>query len=615
MCVIVGAAWLYSDLSNIFESECFMKMSNLMLWVCLVFCILIGCSTASAAEGKTFSKAERLAWFNEARFGMFIHWGLYSNPAGEWKGKKIGGIGEWIQRAAQIAPADYEKLKDIFNPVKFDADAWAKTAKEAGMKYIVITTKHHDGFALFDSKVSDYDVMSSPFKRDILEELSAACRKHGIRVGWYHSILDWHHPDYLPKLKSDLRAKGDHAKYKKYLFAQVKEILTQYGKIDMLWFDGEWDRTWTHADGLRMYEFALKLQPELIINNRVDKGRQGMAGMNKKGDFAGDFGTPEQEIPATGFAGESWESCMTMNDTWGFKKDDHKWKSVKTLIRNLINTSSKGGNFLLNVGPTGLGEIPEPSLKRLASMGEWLQVYGDVIYATTASPFKELAFKGRCTVSQLDNGNTRLNLFVFDKPRSGKIVLYGVKNKVLGAKIFVGGKKVVVKQAGGVVTLDVSGLVMNGHATVVMVELAGSANIVTVEIPDQDVNGDLVMESEDGVIAGHTLKVADTGELGFWINPRDRVRFLTNVTMKGRYKIYVTYSCHPGTGGTYELKFGHNQVIKVKTEATTGWSDYKRVMVGEVDISRLGHDYVEVAPIKFEHALMNLKRIEFLRED
>lgn len=367
----------------------------------------------------------RMAWWREARFGMFIHWGLYAIPAGRWKGQKVGGTGEWIMHTAKIPVAEYEPLQQQFNPVKFDAQQWVDIARRAGMKYLVITSKHHDGFCLFDSKLTDYDVMGTPFGRDILKELADACHRAGLRICWYYSIMDWHHPDYLPRRAWDPRpgVPADFNRYVEHLKGQVRELLTNYGKIGVLWFDGEWENTWTHQHGKMLYQYVRSLDPDIIVNNRVDKGRQGMAGLTAAGDFAGDFGTPEQEIPATGLPGVDWESCMTMNDTWGYKRDDHHWKSAETLIRNLIDIASKGGNYLLNVGPTAEGLIPEPSVERLTRIGQWMDTNGESIYGTSASPFRRLSW-GRATAKP-----GKLYLHVFDWP-AGPLVVPGLKNRV-----------------------------------------------------------------------------------------------------------------------------------------------------------------------------------------
>ncbi len=376
----------------------------------------------------------RMKWWREARFGMFIHWGLYAIPAGFWDGKPVGGIGEWIMDSANIPVPEYEKLAAQFNPVQYDPRQWAQIARDAGVKYIVITSKHHDGFCLFDTAATDWDVVdSTPYGRDLLKPLAEACRAEGIRFCVYHSIMDWHHPSQLPandQRYNPTRIKTERKQeYVQFMKQQLKELLDSCDP-EVLWFDGEWPDWWTENDGRDLYAFLRRLKPELIINNRVGKGRKGMEGMNR-GDqeYVGDFGTPEQQIPATGFPlGVDWESCMTMNDTWGFRKDDDNWKSTETLVRNLIDIASKGGNYLLNVGPTAEGRIPEPSVERLAGIGRWMKINGESIYATQANPLPETPW-GRCTRKSLEDGKTRLYLHVFDWPAEGKLTISGLRGR------------------------------------------------------------------------------------------------------------------------------------------------------------------------------------------
>ena len=365
---------------------------------------------AAALPGETKQQMDkRMKWWRDAKFGMFIHWGLYAVPAGEWNGKKVSGYGEWIQSQGKIPEKDYAKLQTKFNPTKYDPAQWVSIAKSAGMKYIVITSKHHDGFALFDSKLTDYDVMGSPYGRDLLKPLADACHAAGMEICWYHSILDWHQPT----------AKGkEFPQYEKYLRGQLKELLTNYGRIGVLWFDGEWIPEWNEEYGRNLEAYLREIQPDLIVNNRVGKRKHS----------PGDFGTPEQEIPATGMPGWDWETCMTMNNTWGYKSDDHAWKSTEDLLHKLVDIVSKGGNFLLNVGPTAEGLIPAESVKRLEEIGRWMDVNGQSIYGQpTASPFSKLAW-GRATQKP-----GKLYLHVFDWPADGKLTVPGLQNKVAKA--------------------------------------------------------------------------------------------------------------------------------------------------------------------------------------
>lgn len=432
-------------------------------------------TTVSFAQS---SNDTRMAWWREARFGMFIHWGLYAIPAGEWNGET--NYGEWIRANAKIPLETYDQFLGKFNPTKFDANAWVKMAKDAGMKYIVITTKHHDGFALFDSKVSDFDVMSSPFKRDVLKELAEACKKEDITLCFYHSIMDWHHPDYLPRRDWETDRSSDGANFEKYvayLKAQLKELTSNYGKIGVMWFDGEWERTWTHERGKDLYNYVRTLQPSIIINNRIDVGRGGMQGFNKSSEYVGDFGTPEQEIPATGAPGIDWETCMTMNDHWGYNSHNQNWKSSQDLVRKLIDIASKGGNFLLNVGPTSEGLFPDASVQRLREMGTWMKQNGESIYGTTASPFKALTW-GRCTQKKVGNG-TRLYLHIFDWPQNGRITIPGLGNDISRVYSLAGKTSLTATRNWADYTIDISKLKKDDFANVIVVELNAAPVVYT----------------------------------------------------------------------------------------------------------------------------------------
>jgi alpha-L-fucosidase len=404
---------------------------------------------------------KRMGWWRDARFGMFIHWGLYSIPAGEWKGET--GHAEWIRESAHIPVEEYEKFQAQFDPQKFDAEAWARMAADAGMKYLVITSKHHDGFDLFDSKETDWDIGGTPCKRDLLGELAAACARHGLRFCTYHSIMDWHHPDYLPRRGWENRsAEGaDYARFEKYLHAQVTEVVQRYHP-GVMWFDGEWEDTWNHERGTRLFELCRKLDPWMIVNNRVDKNRSGL----------GDFDTPEQEIPATGRPGVDWETCMTMNDHWGYNSHDTNWKSTRDLLQKLCDIASKGGNFLLNIGPRSDGTFPPEAVERLSELGAWMRTNSSAIQGTSASPFDELPW-GRCTQAA-EGPNTRLNLLVFAWPGDGRLVVPGLGNEPRSAELAIApGKQLPVTREGGDLVVRVPTTRPDPDVGVVVLRIAG----------------------------------------------------------------------------------------------------------------------------------------------
>jgi alpha-L-fucosidase len=386
---------------------------------------------APAFQDSPALKAERMKWFDEARFGMFIHWGLYSQLGGEWKEKHVTGGAEWIQKYLEIPSSEYMPLAKSFVAPQFDADAWVKSIADAGVKYICVTTKHHDGFCLWPTKLNqDWNISVTPFGRDgrdPLKELSEACKRHGVTFCIYHSILDWRHPDWpaRPPFNDYAKTAPDKERFRAYLHGQLKELFTNYGPIGMIWLDGSWDRQhWTSEDGKQLEDYIRSLQPSVIINNR-----SGHLPPQPKFDFhienaysyvfAGDYISPEGEVPATGLPGIHWETCQTMQlpNNWGYSRIVG-FRTYADLLRQFIDVASKGGNLLLNIGPTGEGAIPPQALGCLGKFGAWMKVNSQAIYGTTSSPFAQLPFDGRCT----RKGQT-LYIHIFKWPENGSITL------------------------------------------------------------------------------------------------------------------------------------------------------------------------------------------------
>jgi alpha-L-fucosidase len=388
----------------------------------------------------------RMAWWREARFGMFIHWGLYSIPAGEWHGKRTDHIGEWIMNDLSIPVADYKAFATQFNPTGFSAHDIVALAKSAGMKYIVITAKHHDGFAMFDSKVDPFNIVAAtPFKRDPLKELAEECRKQGLKLGFYYSqSQDWTAPGGGAAVKLDHNKDTGHwdkaqdGSFDEYLhkkaIPQIEELLTNYKEYPVVvWFDTP-GKAMTPERAAEVVKL-INQHPNLIWNNRLGGG------------YKGDTETPEQYIPAQGFPGEDWEACMTMNDTWGFKSFDTNFKSTQVLLQNLIDIASKGGNYLLNIGPDSHGIVPAPEVERLHQVGKWLDVNGEAIYATGPTLFGDEA--GTFSPTDKDkNGKPKfiptwnwrsttapgkIYLEVFTWPTTGTFHLDKLPRKVTGA--------------------------------------------------------------------------------------------------------------------------------------------------------------------------------------
>lgn len=432
-------------------------------------------SPDSLASEAAATHNSRMTWWREARFGMFIHWGVYSVPAGNYNGKPVHGLGEWIMNSGKIPMTEYQKFAKQFDPTNYDADAWVKVAKDAGVKYIVITAKHHDGFAMFHTKASQWNIVdATPYGNDVLKPLAAACRKYGIRLGFYYSqAQDWNNGGAAIGGKWDPSQQHDMDDYiDKIAVPQVRELLTDYGPDvpAVIWWDTPSDMNPERAK--KIYDTVERLRPDIIMNNRLGGG------------YKGDTETPEQRIPAQGFPGRDWETCMTINNTWGYKRDDQNWKSAATLIRNLCDIASKGGNYLLNVGPDSTGIIPQPEVDRLEAIGQWMKVNGEAIYGTSATCFGEELGKSIKAKDGYGNNTTvssanewrcttkpgRIYIIIFNWPANGIFELPAVKHQITSAFLLAGHQTVHFRQTDAGVTLKIPIAAPDKIASVICLE-------------------------------------------------------------------------------------------------------------------------------------------------
>ncbi len=532
------------------------------------------------------------SWWKKAKFGMFIHWGVYSVPAGLYNGQDVSvhtspvdtyGSGEWMMHNLKVPVATYKEYAKQFNPTAYDPEQWVLMAKAAGMKYIVITTKHHDGFALFDTKYSDWNVVkATPYGKDLIRPLADACRKYGMKIGFYYSQAnDW--------VNRGGAAEGGHwdrpaqdgsmdEYIDKVAEPQVREILTNYGDVAELWWDIPTDMSPGRA---AKFLPALQLQPNMLTNDRLDVNYS-----------QGDFKTSEQGINASDGL---WEACMTMNESWGFTKNDHNWKSSQKLIRNLIEITSLGGNYLLNVGPEASGKFPQPIIDRLKDIGAWMKVNGEAIYETTASPFK-MPFTalpwGRATMKTTNNGNSILYLHVYNWPSDGKLLIPGLTNDITSATLLANGAILKSTKQNNSIGIDVPKSPLDEIATVIRLELKGPIQLVPY-IPSAEKDGSILLYPAFAQLKapkkGSKIAIESDGgdqNLGYWTNPSASASWQVQVDKKGTYQVTAQVATQSNANA---IKFSlGDRTLKTQLPNTGDYGSYKTVALGTLLIDKVG---------------------------
>lgn len=598
-------------------------MKKHFLQLCLLSGLLLSGSVAFAqqdaglvsnAEEPEALRDARMEWFRDAHFGMFVHWGLYSAAAGEWNGKDYDGCVEWIQSFANVPAAEYAaKLTPLFKPKKDFAREWAKTAKDAGCRYVIFTSRHHEGFALHDSKTTTFDGKDVT-GRDLMREIVNALHEQGLRVGVYFSLVDWHHPDAyvehgLPApggVKNDNR---DNAKYVSYMQEQAAEIFSNYGPIDVVW----WDYSSKEIQGEKWGANALvamvkKHHPNIIMNNRLYAFDHNSEYTRANGDLV----TPEQFIPETGFKGMDWESCMTMNGTWGYSKNNQKWHTEEELVHNMIDIVSKGGNYLLNVGPMGDGTIPAKSISLMHGIGDWMRVNGDAIYGSRANSIGKVNW-GRITTKP-----GKYFLHIFNWPANDRLhVPLSPDAGVTPQAFFLADTAHVpltVSSDERGLFIDVSNKAFkNNAATVIELDVTGTSLIAQGIYPEAD--GSYRLLAGDATLTnGVGLSVGEQATIYNWMSTDGAVAWNIQVKQPGKYKMTLSFACTDASAGSkIAVSAGSTTLTGVVKGTEDNWGIYKDWDLGTVALSKKGVNTVLVKALtKPGLGVMNLRSIRLV---
>ena len=552
-------------------------------------------------------REQYLEWFRESKFGMFIHWGPYSQLAGEWNGRQVsvGKEAEWIMKELTIPVNNYRELAGKMNPARFDAHEWVRLAKSAGMKYIVVTAKHHDGFAMYQSKASSYNIFDrTPFKRDPLKELSLACAEEKIKFCVYYSHReDWDHPggygnnwNYDNDWGDDFY---DHEKFEKYLEEkakpQLRELLTNYGPIGLVWFDRG---MYTGEQGKDFVRLVNELQPSTLVNSRVGNYNQ---------ELLGDYQSMSDNGMPPGGLKEYWESAQTLNSTWGFSKFDTQWKSPETVIRRLVEIISRGGNYLLNIGPKGNGEIPDSTIEILRKVGPWVNRNAESIYETTANPFGELPW-GYCTVKE-----SKLYLFVRDWPKDGVLTVPGLNNAVTSAYLLLDkSTKLPVAQAEKQTRVSLPPKPIDSPITVLVLNIEGSPRIDPTVVL-QDNTGLIELNYLTAITRGKTMTRFNRKggfHISKWTGPEDSSDWIVHIDKPGAFQVNIDYAANKEwEGKQFEITIG-SSTFNPYVIFTGDWFEYHKFPVGYIDLKIPGDYKVTIRPkISSDTYLMYLNSI------
>lgn len=590
---------MVTKLKNIYSRKIVLKV----LFIALL--INVGCGdkrhdgAANNAEGKQMTDEERMAWWQEARFGMFIHWGIYSVPAGFYNGEAQTNSAEWIMNKGRIPIAEYEKFAARFNPEKFNAKEFVALAKEAGMKYMVITAKHHDGFSMFGSKSSKYNIVdATPYKRDVLKDLAKACQEEGIRFGFYYSqAQDWHHPGGMGNNwdSTITRVSSDQYVYEKAL-PEVKQLLTEYGPIAIFWWDTPRKMTKAVVDSL--YHITTALQPAIITNDRLGE------------DYPGDHKTFERQGPRFKPEADYWELCQPISGSWGYRSDDDNFKPIPTLIRNLIDQSSKGGNYLLNVSPTSEGTLRPEAINRLKAIGSWIDKNGEAIYGTQASPVTQPEW-GRITMKTVD-GKGILYLHVYDW-KAGVSLPIRLKNKVAECYLLTDkGRTFKTTDFEDGIQVALTGQAPDSVASVIVLKLTDLPDALPQKPLGQDSEGVADLPAYRAQYENLQGPGAQYNEhldcIESWDSETARVYWGVGIDKPGRYTLVASYSGKEDTEVTV-LVNGESRNIEIRATGSNP-KRFKNTELGTFRLNKAGTYEVSLMPVAGHWKPINLRGIK-----